>query len=54
MTDNRIKGEIIKVDMHGRIVIPKNIRRDLKWQKGDVLKFFYGDDSIKLKNIKSE
>ena len=49
----KIKGRVRKIDKIGRIVLPKEILRDLNIQKGDVLNIYLdGKDMIVLEKNK--
>lgn len=42
-------GIVRKIDLLGRIVVPRETRQTLYIQTGDPIEFFYDDDSIYLK-----
>ena len=45
----KVTGIVRRIDDLGRVVIPKEIRRNMKLREGDPLEFFIEKDSIVLK-----
>lgn len=49
-TDNHETGYAKIYDNTGRTVIPKRVREELDWEKGDELKFVAQNGSMKVVN----
>ena len=47
-------GIFRRVDDLGRVVIPKDIRRQLKIEEGDALEIFVNEDSVTLKRVENQ
>ena len=42
---------ITKIDQHGRIVLPAEVRRKLGWRKGDVLTLRLADSELRISTM---
>lgn len=47
-------GIFRRVDDLGRVVIPKNIRRQLGIEEGDALEIFVNEDSVTFKRVENQ
>ena len=47
-------GIFRRVDDLGRVVIPKDIRRQLRIEEGDALEIFMNEDSVTFKRVENQ
>lgn len=50
----KITGIIRRIDDLGRVIIPKDIRRQLKLHEGDPLEVCIGEDYVAFKKVREE
>ena len=54
MIDIKATGEFRRIDDLGRVVIPKEIRRNFGIEEGDTLEIFTDDDCVIFKKVKNQ
>ena len=54
MIDIKETGIFRRIDDLGRVVIPKEIRRNLGIKEGDALEIFTDDDCVIFKKVKNQ